>query len=427
MDLDNFDAHTCRRALEALRNGVPNKQAVELLGSNQVKAQERFSEMLDQAANQDNPPHRGTGMLVSGDFGTGKSHLLSHLEHEALERGFVCSRVTISKETPLFDLGKVYKSAIDNGQMANATGVLIEEIGLKINNRESRSYDKFSRWVNSDSNGLNQIFPATLVIHERLNDLEFNNEIESFWAGDPIRVARVREGLGRIDLRRAYTFRAPTARELPRQRLSFVTELIKGAGYKGWVVLLDEIELVGSYSPLQRARSYAEIARWLGQTEGEEYPGLVVVGTVTDDFDPKVLQGKSDFVSAVPRLSTSTYAELSARTETGMRILQREAIPLAEPTEEDLNTTVAKLREIYSAAYDWNAPPLPVQTGGAGYQNRMRYKVRSAINEWDLLRLYPGSQPETEGIEFQYGYAENPDLENETNDDDPENEVKDDE
>ncbi len=417
--MDNADAITCRWALEALRNGVPNKQAVELLGSNQTKAQDLFSELLNQSSDQDNPPDRGIGMLVSGDFGAGKSHLLSHLEHEALEREFVCSRVTISKETPLFSLDKVYKSAIEHGRILNATGRLMEEIGLKLNNRGSREYDTFSRWVNSEDSGLSQVFPATLMIHERLNDFDFNNEIESFWSGDPMRIARVKEGLRTISQQSSYNFRAPRASELPPQRLRFVTELIKGAGYKGWVVLLDEIELVGSYSRLQRAKSYAELTRWLGKAEDEAYPGLVVVGTVTDDFELEVLgnSGKQDLSNAAPELQRRNEYILAARAETGMRIIQRDTIRLEQPTEEDLRDTIEKLRQIYSVAYDWEAPQLEVRTSGAGYQNRMRYKVRSAINEWDLLRLYPDSQPETEETEFHFGYEENTDLEKEAKDD----------
>ena len=203
------------------------------------------------------------------------------------------------------------------------------------------------------------------------------------------------------------------------QRLHFATELIKGAGYNGWVVFLDEIELVGSYSLLQRARSYAELARWLGRAEGAAYSGLVVVGTVTDDFGLKILGnlGKQDSNNAAERLQSRNEPVLAARARTGMRILQQDMIPLEEPTEEHLNSTVEKLREIYSIAYSWEAPPLAVRAGGAGYQNRMRYKVRSCINEWDLLRLYPDSQPETEEAEFQFEYDENTDLEKEAKDD----------
>lgn len=416
--MDNADAVTCRWALEALRNGVPNKQAVELLGSNQARAQERFSELLDQAADWDNPPEGGLGMLVSGDFGTGKSHLLAHLEHEALERGFVCSRVAISKETPLFNLGKVFKSAIDYARIPGATGRLMEEIGLKINNRNSRAYDGFSRWANSEDNGLSQVFPATLMVHERLNDFDFNNEIESFWSGDTIKIARVKEGLRSINQQRSYNFRAPRAIELPPQRLRFATELIKGAGYNGWVVLVDEVELVASYSILQRAKSYAELARWMGQTTDEKYPGLVVVATVTDDFETAVLGnlGKQDWDNAAHRLRSRNEPVLAARAETGMRVLRHDTIPLAQPSDEYLQVTIEKLREIYTAAYGWEAPSLQVRAGGAGSQNRMRYKVRSAINEWDLLRLYPNSQPETEETEFHFGYEENTDLEKEAQD-----------
>ncbi len=414
-----MDVFTCRRALEALRSGVPNKQAVELLGVNQARAQGRFLELLEQASDQDSPPSSGLGMLVSGDFGTGKSHLLDYLEHEALERGFVCSRVAISKETPLFNLDKVYKSAIDYARIPGATGRMMEEIGLRLNDRSSRAYDAFSRWANSEDNGLSLIFPATLMIRERLNELDFNNEIEAFWSGDPMKIARVREGLRSINQQGSYNFRAPRASELPPQRLRFATELIKGAGYKGWVVLLDEIELVGSYSLLQRAKSYAELTRWMGHASDEKYPGLVVVGTVTDDFESAVLGnlGKQDLTNAAQRLRSSNLPLLAARAETGMRILQREAIPLAQPSEEDLNATVEKLRQIYTAAYDWEAPKLEVKIGGAGHQNRMRYKVRSAINEWDLLRLCPGSQPDIEETEYQNVYEENADLEKEAKDD----------
>ena len=60
----------------------------------------------------------------------GNSHLLAHLEHLALSRNFVCSRVAISKETPLYDLGKVFTSAMENGRIPNQRGRFIEELAL---------------------------------------------------------------------------------------------------------------------------------------------------------------------------------------------------------------------------------------------------------------------------------------------------------
>ena len=234
--------------------------------------------------------------------------------------------------------------------------------------------------------------------HERSNDLELNRDIEYFWSGDRIRVSRIKDGLRLLGQVQSYSFRAPKAAELPPQRLRFVIELIKAAGYRGWVVLLDEIELVGSYSLLQRGRSYAELARWLGHASGESYPGLVVVGTVTEDFASAIISPdgeKKDRDYVAPKLA-ARYGDIVGRAETGMRMLERECTPLNPPTVTEAQETVDKLREIYSKAYGWNAPSVQRQTRGAGYQNRMRYKVRASINEWDLLRLYPDHHPEIE-------------------------------
>ena len=402
---------SARRAIESLRNGVPSRDAVTLLGCNQPGVEEKFSSLLDDVDNA----ATALGMLVSGEFGAGKSHLLVHLENLALSRGFVCSKVTISKETPFYDLGKVFKSAVDNGSMYNRKGRLIEELGqaLKPN---SDPYAAFFQWVNLAANNdlISPMFPASLMVHERSNDIELNNNIEYWWAGERIKVSEIKDGLKKVGQYKNYSFSAPKAAILPPQRLRFVTELIKGAGYRGWVVLLDEIELVGSYSVLQRGRSYAEVSRWMGQAAGQEYPGLVVVGTVTEDFASSNISpdgDKRDWTLLPPRLEVSRYKADAPRAETGMRLLERECTTLKTPSNDDVTNAIEKLRGMYSEAYGWDAPSLGITAGGAGLLRQMRYKVRAAINEWDLLRLFPDSSPATEINPFRFGYKEDTDLE----------------
>ena len=413
---ERYDTLDCRRALEALRNGVPNSEAARILGCNQPQAEARFEDMLNHATDSDNPTDNSLGILVSGDFGSGKSHLLAHLEHQALSQNFVCSKVTISKETPLYDLGKVFKSAVDNGVIPERNGRMMQEL-MQVMRPDSRAYADFYTWANSAaSDGLiHPIFAASLLVHERSRDMELNDYIESFWAGDKILVSRVKAGLRDIGQARTFSFRAPKAADLPPQRLRFAIELINAAGYRGWVVLIDEIELIGSYSILQRGRSYAELSRWMGQAVGENYPGLVVVGTVTDDFASAIISpdgDKKDRDYIRPKLEANNrYSNIAARAETGMNLLERGCETLRSPTDDDVNATVEKLRQLYSDAYGWDAPGLTGNAGGAGFQGRMRYKVRAAINEWDLLRLKPGTKPDTEIDEFIPVYEENADLE----------------
>ena len=411
-----------RTAIEALRNGVPNRDAVSILGCNQPEAESNFARLLDRSQDIASPPDNALGMLVTGDFGTGKSHLLTYLEHVALERGFVCSKVVISKETPLYDLGKVFKSAVDNGRMPDRKGRLMEELGQALNPR-SPSYDDFFVWAHATpANELSQIFPASLRVHADSHDLDLNSDIEGFWGGDRMSVSRLKDGLRQLRLLQSYSFRTHKVADLPPQRLRFTTELIKAAGYEGWVVLVDEIELVASYSLLQRGRSYAELARWMGQAVATKYPGLVVVGTVTEDFAASVISPsgqKKDHDYVGPRLQ-SRYGDLVPLAEAGMQVLERGGIPLNPPTDEHVQSTIEELRRVYSAAYSWEAPQLSAHSGGAGYQGRMRYKVRSAINQWDLLRFHPNSRPYIVGDDFRFSYAEDHDLEVVSKDDDSE-------
>lgn len=416
---DAISAFSSRLALEALRSGVPNREAVRLLGCNQPEAESRFSDLLASAKDQGNPPDSALGMVVCGEFGAGKSHLLVHLEEQALSQGFVCSTVAISKETPLYELGKVFRSAMESGRMPGRNGILIEELGEKLDPR-SQAYDKFNAWAHdTERNHLSQMFPATLRVYEDGHNLELNGAIERFWAGDTIRAPKVNEGLRLIRQKQNYSFRAPRVAELPPQRLRFAIELIKGAGYRGWVVLLDEIELVGSYSLLQRGRTYAEFARWMGQATGENYPGLVVVGSVTEDFASTIISPsgkKKDHDYMKPKLESSRYKDLAPRAEIGMRLLEQGCIPLRSPTPEDLNDTVDMLRQIYTKAYGCQALPLEPKVGGGSLQNRMRYKIRAAINEWDLMRLRPGYQPKTVFEGYHHPYPED-DPKDDTGDD----------
>ena len=414
-----LSTHTARLAIEALRNGVPNREAVRELGCNQPQVETRFVEMLERTAGADDSPANAQGMLVSGGFGTGKSHLLTHLEYLALSRNFICSKVTISKETPFYDLGKVFAPAIESGRLPDRSGQLVEELALAMK-PASENYEGFFRRIeDAASKGvLSRIFPATLRAYERTQDFDLQNDIESFWAGDRILVSRINAELRRIGEMDRFRFRSPKIAELPPQRLHFAVELIKGAGYAGWVVLLDEIELIGSYSILQRGRSYAEIARWLGFAQDETFPGLVVVGAVTDDFAAAVIEGKRDRELVRPKLEGSArHSGLAARTETGMRLLEHDCLMLERPDDADVATAMETLRRLYARAYDWD-PPLPeAPDDGAGFLGRMRYKVRAAINEWDLRRLRPGSRPQTQIEIVTPGYDENTDLEKEARDD----------
>ncbi len=386
-----------RRALEALRNGVPNRDAVSALGSNQPDAEKAFLQRLTAVQTFAEEGKQVPGLLIAGGFGAGKSHSLDYFEHLAVSKNFVCSRVVISKETPLFDPSKVYLAAIDGAVVPGLSGQAIREIALRLQ-PEGRKYAEFVEWANRPTSGLSEMFMATLLLHERLNnDPELLDHITNFWSGEPLSISRIRLGLKQIDCTGAYSLKAIKVKDLALQRFLFVSRLILAAGYSGWVLLIDEIELVGRYSILQRGRSYAELARWMGRVEGETYPGLTAVATITDDFGLAVLQEKSDRDRIGARFrakETVEYTTLAGRAETGMRIIERETLTLKAPDELSLADTYQRIKEIHGKAYSWDPPE--ISTVEASMRRQMRSYVRRWVNEWDLRRLYPGAELSTE-------------------------------
>ncbi len=382
-----------RRALEALRNGVPNSDAVSVLGSNQHAAENAFLQRLSAVQSFTEEGKQVPGLLIAGGFGAGKSHTLDYFEHLAVSKNFVCSRVTISKETSLFDPSKVFLAAIDGAVVPGLTGEAIREIALGLQ-PEGGKYAEFVEWANRSANGLSPLFMATLLLHQRLNnDPELLDHITNFWSGEPVSVSRIRQALKQIDHAGVYSLKTIKVKELALQRFLFTSRLILAAGYSGWVLLLDEIELVGRYSLLQRGRSYAELARWMGRVEGETYPGLTAVAAITDDFGLAVLHEKGDRDRIGVRFrakETDEHTILAGRAETGMRIIERETLTLKPPDELSLADTYQRLKEIHGKAYQWDPPD--ISTVDASMRRQMRSYVRRWVNEWDLRRLYPGAE-----------------------------------
>ena len=402
-----------RRAIEALRSGVPNRDAVMALGCAQPDIEKKFRQQLQSAKQGVVDGSMTHGMLVAGDFGTGKSHLLEYLMHLALQENFVCSKVVISKETPLYDPVKFYRAAAEAAIVPGKRGDALTEIATKLN-FNSQAYADLYQWVNRSGADLNSRFAATLFLFERMpNDPELSNQIIRFWSGEQIGVAEIKKYLRACRETVTYKIDKILVKELALQRFKFASRLMVAAGYAGWVLLIDEVELIGRYSLMQRAKSYAELARWMGKLEGANFAGLTAVLAITTDFEEKILQEREDLDKVPGKLrarASETDLLLASQAERGMRIIQRERAPLKAPDSTVLEQTYEKVRSIHAEAYAWEPPPVSSVELLRATGTRMREYVKRWITEWDLKHLDPGYKPKIEVTELKPDYTEDPNL-----------------
>jgi hypothetical protein len=415
-----------RRAIEALRAGVPNRDAVRQLGCSHPELETRFDQLLRQVEESLASDSAVPGILIRGDFGAGKSHLLEYLRHRALEQNFACSKVVISKETSLADPVKLFRAAVGELRVPGRVGAGIANVaaGLAFN---APRYTEFFQWAAPEVSALAPHFAGSLYVFEYGGDMEFRSRIERFWAGDPLTNRDLGEKLRLLGQQTTYSLqKLPTAKLLAFQRFRFLANLIAAAGYAGWVLLIDEVELIGQYSFKSRARGYGELARWMGQLADSpdgRFPGLGVVAAITKDFEAKVLtSGKIDLEYVPGKLRSSARDDdhvLATLAERGMRFIKGSAEVLPPLSEDDVRRTFDELRAVYEQAFGWTLPA-EVQLPAIETTSVMRTLVRRWITEWDIARLFPGSafHPQVTPLS-PATYVEDKDLETGDNAGDP--------
>lgn len=378
-----------RRAIEALRAGVPNRDAVQEMGTDQPAIERSFHDALSQIAGTGHAGEQLPGMVMAGDFGSGKSHLLEYLQYLALDQRFACSKVVISKEAPLGQPHQLYRTAIHSLRLPERIGGL-DALELLLD-KHSESYRAAARRILSDEASFDPLFQASFRVWEEIRDQETSRKMLSFWRGERLALKDLRDALRNTGIQ--IPVKARKVSELAIPRFRFMAELVAAAGLQGWVILLDEVELLATFSLQARANSYRTLATLLGRTE-ERLPGLFVVATITTDLETEVFHKRRD-QDKIPGKFAEKFRDFMPEIQAGMESLQASSpsrVNLSPVSEQALREAHDKARRLYAEAYGWETPKEDVFLRESSA--RMRQYVRAWITRWDLMRLFPGYNPD---------------------------------
>jgi hypothetical protein len=392
-----------RTAIEALRAGVPNRAAVRLMGTEEPALEHAFDQQLHLAWAE--PPRARPGLGIAGGFGTGKSHFLGYLAEVARAQGFVVSRVVVSKETPLSDPARVFEAAVRGAVLPDRHDDAIT--GTLTILRQSR--DKMAALetaVEQAGDSLAPVFSALLFLMQRETlPIGFNRQMERFLAGGKIRASDVRQALAAVGATRKFDLKLPLTTVLMDQRIHFLAALFHAAGYAGWCLLFDEVELIGRYTPLRRALAYAWLATWLGLEGARGFPGIVAAYAITDDFVTAVIDERQDETRLTDRLRLKDRHHEARLAAAAMQHIAQtvRSHRLRSPGIEELTSASQRLSEIYLAAYGWE-PPLPDAVERTATRT-MRQYIKGWITTWDMRRL-TGDVTRIVAEEIAANYAE---------------------
>lgn len=99
-----------RHIIEALRSGIPSRAVGQYFSEARPKIMKEISGRLDAVCEQG----KSGGMIISGKYGEGKTHLLNTVFNLAHSNNMVVSYLSLSKETPMDKLYLVYQKLIQN-------------------------------------------------------------------------------------------------------------------------------------------------------------------------------------------------------------------------------------------------------------------------------------------------------------------------
>lgn len=359
-----------RRMIEAFRHGIVPEDCVEAFTFGREKETQQLSQWLDSPGK--------SGLLVIGEYGAGKTHLLNYLRSSALNEGFAVASAQVNPlESPFSRPKRIYAQLVQN---------------LKIRTPEGELGD--FRWL------LRKAFDTGIVNNHRyFQHVKRHQNREAVWQWIEAKEDHPRPASDNNQFKEFPGLYGNNGK--PANIYCYLLSTIgwitqhQSIGSKGLLLIFDEAEsLHASQTQTSFDRSYNFLEALLATARGDEnllqYPAQ-------SGFDYSAHAEATPFLFRQPSglkvLLAFTYDE-DFYFYQGLNRLPR--LPL-EPLEPDaLNRIFDRICSLYSDVYGISTQDLRIDeirdfvTDGYGPTRQI---VKSYIEALDLMRFYPEEDP----------------------------------
>lgn len=373
--------------VESLRAGIPTRASTRELPDLRASLSKLIKQDLAQLA-QGNIPQ---GRLVWGAYGQGKTHALTTMEHMALDLGFAVSRVSLSREVSCHQLFNFY------ARVASAIRTPLSQVfGIQLALNEKDSTDLPASRIQDPDRYVHPLPAKVLEDYVYTTDGEERNLLYGDLMGTRLTMP---------DLKRIH--RDCRGEPLPKFESNFVlkkhvssyfgvmADILTWCGYKGWVILIDEVELIGRLGKVGRLDAYQNLNWLLNWSGAMSYP-IYTVGVVASSLKDDVWFSNNSTLSA--KKDRSQIPELAAQ-KLGQDALQEmnkffdiatsKQCPATEPLSQvELIKLLKILIERHRIAYAWDAQ-LDVHSLIKHVGNQpVRTHIRAALEALDINYAY---------------------------------------
>ncbi|MDA8206650.1 MAG: DUF2791 family P-loop domain-containing protein, partial [Thermaerobacter sp.] len=367
-----------RAIVEGLRSGIPYRETAEAMTVGREPNLRALANLMDAVSQGRSPKTRA--QIVRGQYGEGKTHLMHALAAQAWDANWVVSLISLSKETPLDRLDHLYPKLLANiyrpgsnqpgiepivAEALSSPHLLAEARDVELTERTRTVVDNLAR-QNAGFAELTADIGGRFLTTAELKRIHRENFTK------PLKMAatRIRD-------------------EIPAY-FRLVDWLIRRADYGGWLLLFDEVELIGKLGRGGRAHSYANLGRFF-EGVGER---TLSVFSVAGNFQTDVVVARHDMEGAPQWLSARPREAGEARfAEIALQELAA-AHPLDPPTSGQIRQMLERVYALHQEAYQWSPPFAPddfydrVRQHVGTFDARLRTWIRIALTLLDVALQY---------------------------------------
>ena len=364
-----------RHVIEALRSGIPSRAVGQYFSEARPKVMKEISDRLDKVCEQG----KSNGMIISGKYGEGKTHLLNTVFNLAHSNNMVVSYLSLSKETPLDKLYLVYQKLIQNTYLPK---------------RQQPGFMHELEKVSANSPVANEmlLYAAKQLETDKLYYL-FRSYLNTEDSDEQFLLQADLEGdfIANVPLKKIYKriFGQPvkyntnfTKTKHCGDYFAFMSHLFLQMGYHGWVILIDETELMGRLGKKARLNAYRNIAHFL--LPAERLEAVFSIFALSASYVEDVIEAKHEYENLA-----MVYPEEQEPAKTVMDLLVK-APQLLPLTKDEIQEILRKIQDFHGRAYEWtpnlSVDSLEAATQSGGYL--LRTKIRAAIEFLDQLYQY---------------------------------------
>ena len=330
--------------LYALQNGVvPNL--------NLVNFQIGRSAMINELAELLSITKEGQGIIkfISGDYGSGKTFLLQYLKQIALDQNFIVASIQVNKGLRFNKMEDFYYHVMHNLSIPQSrkVGSNFEEMFDLWIQKVHQSMDRNQAYqvindVINELNYFNSTFSRAFLtfIRSKVNrNQELANAAASWIKGEknmPSFLKAKLEVKGDIDQQNSMDF------------FKAFNRLIRLTGYSGFLILVDELELVMNERIDIRQAAYENIRNLLDTSGAGELDFCMFLMAGTNELFSNQEKGFPMYAALIERVESTNYQEFFNNQK-------QPIIYLPEIDIEFLLPLTHKILDAYQLTNDWDA------------------------------------------------------------------------